>query len=242
MKAFANRRGPRAVTLTLFLGFAGCPGTGEYTNTGEEGSRPAQRIVSLVPSVTEVLLELGAAERLVARTDSDESPALAHLPSVGDVLTPNLEAIVASEPDLVVAWSGIDTSPLERAMSGGGRVRTTSIDRLADIDRAIRDVGSWIDEEVAAEELRRSFTATLRAADRTVTDGERPSVLWVVWSDPIVVAGPATFLSDLIDLVGGCNAAMQAGSRWPQLGPEPLLRRSRAAWRCCTRWWMEART
>ena len=109
MKAFANRRGPRAVTLTLFLGFAGCPGTGEYTNTGEEGSTPAQRIVSLV---TEVLLELGAAERLVARTDYDESPALAHLPSVGDVLTPNLEAIVASEQDLVVAWSGIDTSPL----------------------------------------------------------------------------------------------------------------------------------
>ena len=224
MKAIAGQRVRCGIVLSLLQALVGCLGEGARADRGpEEGSGPPQRIVSLVPAVTEMLLELGAQGRLVARTGSDPYPALAGLPSVGDPLRPSLEVLVASDPDLVIAWSGLDLSALERAMAGEGRVRSISINRLADIGPAITDVGRWIGEDEAADELKRRVITSLRVADRRGTDVEGPSVLWVVSSEPTVVAGPRTFIGDIIDLVGGRNVAGSARTSWPQLGREALL-------------------
>ena len=224
MKAIAGHRVRRGIVLILLQALVGCLGEGTRADRGrDEGSRSPERIVSLVPAVTEILLELGARGRLVARTNADPSPALAGLPSVGELLTPNLEELVASDPDLVIAWPGLDLSALERAMAGEGRVRSLSIDRLADIGPSITDVGRWIGEDEAADALKHRVIESLRAADRRGADAERPSVLWVLSSEPTVGAGPRTFIGDIIDLVGGRNAAGSARDSWPQLGQEALV-------------------
>ncbi|HWV57041.1 MAG TPA: hypothetical protein VNZ57_06165, partial [Longimicrobiales bacterium] len=67
-------------------------------------ARPAERIVSLIPAITDMIIEFGAADRLIARTDYDAHPALAHLPSAGGGLTPSLEWLVTLRPELVLSW------------------------------------------------------------------------------------------------------------------------------------------
>src|SRR5690606_22611718 len=64
---------------------------------------PAERVISLLPAVTETLVAMGAGDRLVARTDYDTG-RLEHLPTVGGGLTPSLELLASLRPDLVIAW------------------------------------------------------------------------------------------------------------------------------------------
>src|SRR5881392_4502146 len=67
---------------------------------------PAQRIVSLLPSFTEILFAIGAGDRVVGRTQwCDYPPAALSIPSVGDGLPPNIEAVMARQPDLVVLYN-----------------------------------------------------------------------------------------------------------------------------------------
>ena len=69
---------------------------------------PAERVVSLVPSATDVVLALGLEGRLIARTEFDVDARLAGLPSVGQGLTPNIEWLAARAPDLVIAWRDVE--------------------------------------------------------------------------------------------------------------------------------------
>ena len=220
-----RRCAPRVVVLSLTIASTGC-GADERSRSTSSPGEPvaAQRIVSLIPSVTEVLVALGVADRLVARTEADDAPVFAHLPSVGRVLTPDLETLAAVEPDLVIAWSGSDVSAMWQVVERRhGRLHTTSIDRLKDIGHVIGQVGSWIGEEESADLLRAEIGATLDSVRRTVAAEDTASILWVVWSTPIIVAGPDTFLHDLVAIVGGRNAAEEIGRPWPRVGWESLL-------------------
>ena len=139
--------------------------------------------MSLIPSVTKVLVTLGVANRLVARTEADDAPVFAHLPSAGRVLTPDLETLAAVEPDLVIAWSGSGVSAMRQVVERGhGRLHTTSIDRLKDIGHVIGQVGNWIGEEDSADLLRAEIGVTLDSVRRTVAAEDTASILWVVWS------------------------------------------------------------
>lgn len=90
---------------------------------------PAQRIVSLVPSVTEAILALGAGNRLVGRTEYDKDPALASVPLVGRGLSPSVEAIVALRPDLVITWSSDRRGDLRACSIARGSPPTRSMCR-----------------------------------------------------------------------------------------------------------------
>lgn len=219
-----SRRG--GALLVAALAAAGCGRDLRGPSAERADEHPvARRIVSLVPAVTEILSVLGAAERLVARTDADDDPGLAHLPSVGPVLTPNFEVLAAVEPDLVIGWSGSDVSGLSRAVErAGARVETLSIDGLAALEIAISRVGGWIGRTGAADRLRREIDATLERARGLAAAGEAPRVLWVVWSDPIIVAGKGTFLDDVIEAAGGRNAMTRGEPSWARLGLESLIR------------------
>ena len=72
--------------------------------------RPAHRVISMIPAQTEIVKILGGVDRLVARTKWDTDPALAHLPSTGNALTPSVEWLAAQKPDLVIAWPDNDAT------------------------------------------------------------------------------------------------------------------------------------
>ena len=183
----------------------------------------ASRVVSLHPGATEILLALGASDALVARMEGDEA-ALDGLPSVGEMLTPDLEVLASVEPDLVIAWAESDLAALARvAGRRGGRVEGIAVDRLSDVVPAMTRIGDWVGRPDEAAELAAAFASTLAAARAYGAQLARPRVLWIVWSDPIVAAGSGTFIQDVIELAGGENAAVSAGPGWPRLGPESLV-------------------
>ncbi len=195
---------------------------------GEESSPagPPRRLVSLIPSATETILALGAGDRLVARTDFDIDPRLAHLPSVGEGLTPSLEQLTLLAPDLVVAWpDNPSRSVIGRLAEMGVAVYTPEIQTLADMRRVTRELGELLDLREDADSLIAAIDSALEATRRAVVARRQLSVFYVVWYDPPTTAGPGTYIHELIGIAGGRNIFADAPGRWPQVSMEEVVRR-----------------
>jgi iron complex transport system substrate-binding protein len=186
------------------------------------------RVVSLLPAATETVAELGVPERVVGRTRYDTEPWLDKVPSVGGGLDPNLEAMVALRPDLVVAWESPTGSRVrERLESLGIAVYAAATRDTAAIYRTIEGLGRLLGRVPAADSLAGRIRAELDSVRATVPPGPRPSVLYVVGADPPMIAGLDNFIAELIEVAGGDPIAI-AGDRKglsPQVSLEELIRR-----------------
>jgi iron complex transport system substrate-binding protein len=190
--------------------------------------RPARRVVSLLPAATETMAALGAPERVVGRTRYDTEEWLAHLPSVGGGLDPNLEAIVALRPDLVVAWESPTGSKVrDRLEALGIPVYAAATRDTAAIYRTIFGLGALLGRGAAADSLAGHIRAQLDSVRAAVPAGPRPSVLYVVAVDPPMIAGTDNFISELIEVAGGEPVAISGDRKGlsPQVSLEELLRR-----------------
>jgi iron complex transport system substrate-binding protein len=188
--------------------------------------RPARRLVSLLPAATEMLFALGAGDRVVGRTRYDTDPHLEHLPSVGGGLDASPEALVALEPDLVLAWEAPGGSGLrERLEALGIPVFAIAIRDTADVYRGVRDLGLLLSLEPAADSLATRMRAGLDSVRAAVPSGPRPSVLYVISTDPPIIAGTDNYLAELIEVAGGEPVAISAEVRGgsPQVSIEALL-------------------
>lgn len=193
---------------------------------GRELEQPAQRIVSLIPSVTETILALGAADRLVARSDFDTDPTLAHLPTVGQGLTPSLEQLTMLQPELVIAWPDNESrSVITRLADLGVTIYTPQIQTLADIERTTRELGDMLGLEIAAASLIATIEAELDAIRQAVADRERPTVFYVVWYAPPTTTGTGTYVHELIEIAGADNIFDDAPGLWPTVSIEEVLNR-----------------
>ena len=130
-------------------------------------TQPAQRIVSLSPSTTELLFDLGAGSRVVGRTRwCDYPPQAAEVPSVGDGLNPNVELVLSRTPDLVVFYrSGANQGAIARLDRLGVATASVRLDRLADLPRVTRLLGRLTGTSGSADSLAATFAAayTVRA-------------------------------------------------------------------------------
>lgn len=199
-------------------------------NAAPEG-KPAvkalpQRIVSLSPSTTEAVFAVGAGKLLVGRSKFCDYPASAtKLPSVGGYIDPSLEVVLSLQPDLVVGARG----PSGRAMAD--RLGEQGIDTFfpptdsrADIEAMLRTLGAKLGRKDDAEAVIGGINAQVdRVAHRLAVEGaERPRVLLVFGTKPIVVAGPGSFAGEVLTLAGATNA-MKEGTPYPKIGMETLL-------------------
>ncbi len=170
--------------------------------------RPAERIVSLAPSITELLFALGAGERLVGRTRwCDYPPDAAHVPSVGDGLNPNVEAIAAMRPDWVMFYMSPSNDVVIGQLEELG-IATVSLrtDGFADLKRAARLLGAITGTAHVAGQLTDRLNDDLDRLRSTTPPGPGPSVTIVTWSDPPIVIGALSFLSEIISLAGARNS------------------------------------
>src|SRR5262245_20479424 len=114
---------------------------------------PARRVLSLVPAVTDMILELGAADRLIARTQFDTDARLAALPSTGNALTPSLEWVASLQPDLVISWLDQPSrSVVGRLAELGIPVYAARTESIADVLRTTRDLGKLLGKSTQAEQ------------------------------------------------------------------------------------------
>ena len=186
-----------------------------------------RRIVSLNPPTTEILFAIGAGGRLVGRTTYDRWPEAAiALPDLGGGLRPNVEAVLAARPDLVVLYASDDNRDAARRLRLAG-VETAAfrVDRIADFRRVSVALGALTGDSVAARVLVDSVDATIarvRAATGTLP---RPTVFWPLYDQPLLATGGGSFLNELIEVAGGRNIYGFMPEPSPRITVEDLLRR-----------------
>ena len=189
-------------------------------------SRPARRIVSLVPSVTESIVAMGERERLIARTDYDRGTALSGLPSVGGGLDPSPEALLALDPDLVIAWrTARPESYRDLLQDAGIPVYSAVIEDTSDVFRIYERLGTLLGIEPAADRLAGRLRDTLAAVAADRPAGHPPSVLYVLPGSPPRTAGPDTFVAQLLEIAGGRLPFPELRERWPEVSLEAVVER-----------------
>ena len=186
---------------------------------------PRNRIISLVPGVTETLTAIGAAERIVARTQYDEQPELASLPVVSGALEPSVEVLAGMSPDLVVMWpSGGDGAAI------GGRLDKVGIDwygaatqTVADFERHTRNLGRLLHLPSRADSLIASVQSDLDEAAQRWSGRTPARIFYVVQMDPPMTVGPGTFLDSIFVAGGAVNVFGDIEGNWPLVSLEQVV-------------------
>ncbi len=219
----------------LVLGIGqGCDGNGDRkqesgskppgSESGASGQEFPSRIVSLVPSTTQILLALGAKSLLVGRTDYDTAYVVAHLPSVGGGLQPSMETLVFLEPDLVIRFAGdSDRTTPARLDDLGIAHLAVRPDRIADVRALTEELGHLTGRETEAASLIDEMNATLAEIRRRIQGREAVKVAYVLGDHPPWVAGPDTFINELLVAAGGENVFSDLTGLYGPVSPEEFL-------------------
>jgi iron complex transport system substrate-binding protein len=167
---------------------------------------PARRIVSLIPATTELLFALGADSLVVGRTSYCDYPAAAKaVPDLGDGIKPNIEAVIASRPDLVLLYnSGQNAGVAARLRELGVIAVRLNTDALSSVPRVTKMLGRLTGHENAADSVVAVFDTALASATQPAKS-RRPKVLLLVWEQPPMTIGRGSFLHELIERAGGKN-------------------------------------
>jgi iron complex transport system substrate-binding protein len=165
---------------------------------------PPQRIVSLYGGLTEILQALGAADRVVARIQGDET--VPGVPTVGTHLQPNVEMILALKPDLVVQGGVPKGMPaLKRLEAARVPVAMFTPRDFAGLFSTVTRLGVLAGREEAAVDLMRSMAAKLDDIARRVADRPKPGVFFEVRELNLLAAGQGSLVNDIISRAGGVN-------------------------------------
>jgi len=202
------------------------PTVTDYTGRTVALEAPAKRVLSLVPAVTDLLLAMNAQDVLIARTRFDLDPRIAHLPTTGNALMPSIEWIAALRPDLVITWPDQPSHPIiARLNQLGIPAYGARTDHLADIDTIAREIGILIGKAVAGDSLARALDAAFDSTRARVAGAPRLRVVYALSLDPPTIAGPRTFINELIELAGGINSFADVRAQWPQVSIEEVIQR-----------------
>lgn len=189
-------------------------------------SKKPQRIVCLAPVYTEIVCALGAADRLVGRTEwCRYPPGVLDLPVVGRMGQPDLEAVVVLRPDLILAPELGNKEDYEKLRGMGCRVETMEPGTFADALATIRRIGAWLGEDNEADRLVRKIEAERDQVLKRLEGRPRVRCAFVVGHDPLFVAGKGTFADDLLSYAGAENACGDAQG-WARYGVEDFLARN----------------
>jgi len=186
---------------------------------------PPRRIVSLAPSLTEIVFLLGREGFLVGVTRFCNVPAAASaLPKIGGVIDPDVERIVALSPDLVLCTTDGNPRDKVRALEEMGipcfAVAPQDLDAVF---TAIERLGILLGDADRGHAEAGALRHRARLARSPTDDAGKPSVLFVVSTTPIIAAGYGTFMDELVRLAGGRNAAARFSGRYPRLSVEGLV-------------------
>lgn len=186
---------------------------------------PAQRIVTLAPHLAEIVFAAGAGERLVGVARfSDYPQAAQRLPQVGDGSRVDLERIVTLKPDLILAWkSGNQAGDIARLEQLGFAVFVTEPDRLADIPRLLRAVGTLAGTVPAAAQAIDKFNNEINQLRNLYGRRSPLRVFYEIWHRPLLTVNGRHMISDVISLCGGRNVFANAPVQTPTVSVEAVL-------------------
>jgi iron complex transport system substrate-binding protein len=189
---------------------------------------PPRRIVSLVPSATELIYALGGEDRLVGRTDfCDYPPAARSKPSVGGMISPSLERIATLKPDVVIATtSGNRLDTFTKLQQIGIPVYAVHAHRISELIDVTNRLAELTGRHAASVPLVATIERRLFAVANAVRPYPRPRVLYVLWPEPLLVPASGALLTELIGLAGGDSITANERGDYPRFSIEAAVVRA----------------
>ncbi|RJX25983.1 MAG: cobalamin-binding protein [Dethiobacter sp.] len=234
------------VFLLLLLIAAGCAQPKDTGNKGSQEDKPfqvtvedhlgrqvrlsqkPQRIISLAPSNTEMLFALGLAERIVGVTEYCNYPIEAlQKPKAGSFAEPNIEKVVALQPDLVVAVR-MQEEELARLEDLGIPVLVLNPTCIEEVYRSIELLGLAAGEEESARLLVAGIRGKIDAVREKlleVPEDKRVRVYYEVYADPLMSVGCTSVIHELIEAAGGVNIFADVEAPYPKVSAEAVIDR-----------------
>jgi iron complex transport system substrate-binding protein len=206
-----------AVAIALLVAFA---------NPARATDAPARRIVSMNPSLTRILVAIGAADALVGvdAFSARAEPAVASLPRVGGLYSPSLESVVELQPDLVVIVPSFEQREFRTRLEAL-KLRVEDFDPVSfeQVLDTISALGARTGHETEAKARVDAIRRTRDTVRRATAELPRPRSVLILQREPLFVAGRGTFIDDMIAIAGGENLGAELAETWPRTSAEWLV-------------------
>jgi iron complex transport system substrate-binding protein len=198
-----------------------------FLRIGRQAIAPAEpnSIISMTPQLTEILFAMGLGDKIIAvSSDSDYPPQALKKPKIGTFWQPNLEAIIAAKPKLIIAENFEQQKQATRQLEQlGYPVLIVSLNNIQELFDTIDTIGKATGKKTEAGRLAADIKSKLINLSGRLSTGRKFTVLWVMQTNPIRVAGRDTFANELIELAGGLNAIGQTVQKYPPVGIEEII-------------------
>lgn len=212
-----------ALSLPGPAGAAEVPQGPRFLGPKKEGK--VLRVVTIAPSLTEMVIAMGAGSTLAGVSRFDTDPVVAKLPRVGGFVDPSVEAVIALKPDLVLVQPGPGNQRrVERMAELGVPVLLLPLHTVADTLAALRAVGEALGRVKEAEALIAGIEATRARIREAAKKLPSPRVLFVYGFQPLVAAGPGSFADELLRDAGAINIAADGGAAYSVYSVERVIR------------------
>ncbi len=188
--------------------------------------QPAQRIISLAPSSTELIYSAGAGDKLVAAVSFSNYPEAAKkLPLVGSYNQFDLERVLAYQPDLVISWySGNQPEAIEQLEKLGIAVYRTETRYLEQLPETLIKIGQLAGTETVAQQEADRFKQTLQHLKQAYSTQAKVRVFYQVWNQPLITINQENLISQVIEVCGGQNVFAELESIAPKIDVEAVLK------------------
>ena len=178
--------------------------------------------------MTEILFAMGLGNNIVGVSSFSDYPAEAKKkPTVGGMKNPSIEAVISFKPDIVIMTNDGNRQEFEeRLCSLKIRTYVFRAKRISELPQGIRELGTALGQKERAEALAEHIGAGIREISVKRGTTKKKNILFIIWPDPLLVAGPGSIADDAITLLGGQNIAKDGKITYPKFSIEEVIRRS----------------
>ena len=187
---------------------------------------PAQRIASLMSSAIDIIVALGEAPRIAARTRYDTAAAVAKAVDVGGGIDPSVETLIAARPDLFIAWKGqAGSAVVNRVRAMGIPIYLVDTRDTTALYATVRDLGALLGISPRATAAAKTLRAELRAVQTQRASTPRVRAVYVISRSPVIISAGTSFMGQLIGVAGGDSPFREIAGAFPTLSLEAFLAR-----------------
>lgn len=187
--------------------------------------KPALRVISMAPHITEQLFALGAGEQVVGVISHSDYPAAAkRIPEIGDAMQIDIERVVALRPDLLVVWqTGTPARQIEQLRKLGIPIFMSEPQKLRDIASGMLRLGQLVGKPQVAQQVVAELRQRQDALEQQYAKRPKVSVFYQVWEKPLHTLNGKHIISDIIHLCGGENIFADLAVIAPSVSVEAVL-------------------
>jgi len=186
---------------------------------------PAKRVIALAPHVVEMLAEVGALDTIIGTTDHSDFPEAAkNIPRVGNYSRLNIEQILASDPDLIIAWkTGNPSEDLARLEKFGIKVIYSDPHALRDVPKEIAYFAKFVGKAAKGKEVAESFLRRLEKIEASYQGKEKLKVFFELWSRPLTTTARKSWSQQQLEVCQITNPFVDSASDYPQVNVEQVV-------------------